>query len=96
MRLRTAGLILFCAASCAAPSKRINTSPSDIDSAKPVLEDIMGQPSAFARRPSEEAPERVAPRTPELVGVSSFKPSKFRFDRDYTLYEDGKGNAQIR
>ena len=44
----------------------------------------MGQPSAFARRPSEEAPERVAPRTPELVG-SVFKPSKFRFDRDYTF-----------
>ena len=96
MRLRITCLALSITASCTNPSKSINTPLVDIYSARHIAGDIMEQPSVFTRRPSEEASERAAHRMPELVGVSSFKPSKFKFDRMYTLYEDGKGNAQIR
>jgi len=96
MRLRIAATALLVLSSCKSPSESVNRVHGDAFSAKPKTEDIMGAPSAIARRPSEEAPERAVHRLPELVGVAAFKPSKFKFDRLYTLYEDGKGNAQIR
>jgi len=96
MRLTVAATALLVLTSCKTTGEGINRFHRDVFSAKPNTEDIMGTPSAVARRPSEEASERAVHRMPELVGVTAFKPSKFKFVREYTLYEDGKGNAQIR
>lgn len=94
MRLRFAAVALVCL-TCKSPGKTVNRFHG-----KGFAEDVMGKPSAFARRPSEDVAEQAARRKLEDLSISAaFQPSEsFKFDKKSGLvfYEDGKGNGQVR